>query len=70
MRGIEVICKAKGFPSLCQSRPAKDIKGIKFWCFNCGHYVLPDKKHTWIFNQAIIREMEREENRVASITER
>lgn len=29
----------------CRTEEAKTLLGIKFYCFKCNRYVLPDKKH-------------------------
>jgi len=41
-----IICsKPKNIRCICQPFPSKTELGIKFWCFNCRRFVLPDKNH-------------------------
>jgi hypothetical protein len=43
-RCYHVVCYKHG--EYCQVRRAKSTRtGLKFWCFGCGRYVLPDEHH-------------------------
>jgi hypothetical protein len=38
-----IICY-KDLPTFCRPLPAK-TKAVKYWCYVCGRYILPDKDH-------------------------
>ena len=33
---------------VCAPVQAKTRLGVKFWCYVCKRYVLPDKRHSWL----------------------
>ena len=40
--------KTGNIPSECQARLAKTKRGVKYFCYQCQRYVLPDKNHELI----------------------
>lgn len=43
---------------MCQARPATEhstIPGVKFWCFRCGRYVIPDENHELLFDRKLMK---------------